>query len=82
MPEKEIGSAKAAMGPLNGSAATTNGKQGSELWGCCATARFRYIRPPGSEPLRRRQNLPTSSLPSRISAGERRDGQNKAGSQN
>jgi len=29
-----------------------NRKQGSELWGNCVTAWFRYIRPPRSEPLR------------------------------
>lgn len=37
---------KAANGPRSGSAADPNKKQGSELWGCCATAWFRYIRPP------------------------------------
>ena len=39
-----------------------NRKRGSELWGSCATARVRYIRPPGSGFLRKGQNLPMSRL--------------------
>jgi hypothetical protein len=42
-------SAKAVNGPRSGSAADPNKKQGSELWGSCATAWFRYIRPPSPE---------------------------------
>ena len=75
MPGKKRKSAKAVIGLRNGGAAIPNGKQGSELWGSCATAWFRYIRPPGSGFLRKRQNqLPISltTFPHKrgIAAGE------------
>lgn len=47
-------SAKAVNGPRSAGAADPNKKQGSELWGCCATAWFRYIRPvwPRNSPMK------------------------------
>lgn len=63
MPAKKKESAKGGKWSAGRQCGNPNKKQGSELWGSCATAWFRYIRPPGSEFLRTRQNdLPVSRL--------------------
>ena len=62
MPGKEMESEKRHW-PAKRQRGKPNRKQGSELWGSCVTAWFRYGRPPASEVLRKRQNrLPLAHL--------------------